>query len=80
MKFARSLGMAAGLIVLATPFVTMADPPASAVDQRLLQQMYPNSGNNAAQGRFYNDNDYWLDPHSGLPVPGAPTVKDYGGE
>jgi hypothetical protein len=79
MNFTRSLGLAAALVVMATPLVTLADPPKALVDQQAMQRMFPNAGNDAAQGRFYNDNDYWLDPRTGSPVPSAPTVKDYGG-
>lgn len=79
MRITRTFGLAAGLMVLATPFVSMADVPYGSPDNPTLQRMFPNAGNSAAQGRFYNENDYWLDSRTGSPVPGAPTLKDYGG-
>ena len=35
-------------------------------------------GNDASQGRYYDDDDRWLDPHTGLPIPGAPQTRDSG--
>jgi len=75
MRFSRTLGMAAGLIVLATPFMTLADS-VSTHNLQMVQQKYPNTGNNPAQGRFYDEYDQWLDPQTGMPIPGAPSMKE----
>ena len=39
----------------------------------------PTPGNNASQGRFYDENDQSVDPHTGFPQFNSPIVKDYGG-
>jgi hypothetical protein len=51
-----------------------ATPPSAAITLPGAGQ-----GNDARQGRYYDENDQWLDPHTGLPVPGAPQLKDGGG-
>jgi len=79
MRFSRTLGMAAGLFVLATPFMTLADSYTQH-NLQMLQQKYPNTGNNAAQGRFYDEYDQWLDPETGMPLPGAPSLKEGTGD
>jgi len=39
----------------------------------------PGPGNSRAQGRYYDDEDQYLDWNSGVPRPGAPGIQGSGG-
>jgi hypothetical protein len=74
---------------------TVATPSSGTVPQQLSQSpsysypmteqhdlavnTAPGPGNNAAAGRFYDEQDEYLDFNATAPLPGAPVYRDAGG-
>ena len=64
--------------------VASSTPPAqfranAAGIQSTVARHGPSLGNDVSQGRFYDDEDQYIDPKSGLPAPGAPVDRDSNG-
>jgi hypothetical protein len=82
MRSVSFLRVAAVSFALAAPFATLAQAtPIQPVDELLIQhQMGFSTGNDAAQGRYYDENDRYLDPHTGVDNADAPGFGNGGAQ
>lgn len=74
MRISTAFGLAATLIVIGTPLGSIANAATPGVDQN----PFVGSGNDPAQGRYYDASDKYLDWHTGLPFPGSPGMSGGG--
>jgi hypothetical protein len=92
-SFLRGAVLSMALIVPAAAFAqtTPAQPaqPAQMPEQQatvpqdqalqVQHQMGFSSGNNAAQGRYYDDGDQYINPKTGYAYPGSPSIDNPSG-